>query len=91
MLWLVAYDIPVTKRRNKIAKLLLGYGKRVQYSVFECDLDDEKFQQLKSRLVKLLQLPEDSLRCYPLIENSRPKIVVYGGDEPYKAPDYIVV
>ncbi|MGP1372035.1 MAG: CRISPR-associated endonuclease Cas2, partial [Almyronema sp.] len=36
MLVLVVYDIPDDKRRTKLATFLEGYGRRVQYSVFEC-------------------------------------------------------
>ena len=32
--YVIAYDIPNDRRRQKIADLLEGYGKRVQYSVF---------------------------------------------------------
>ena len=41
---LVSYDISDDKRRRKVCKILEGYGYRVQYSVFECDLDDKKIQ-----------------------------------------------
>ena len=34
-LWVVAYDSPNTRRRRKLAKLLEGYGERLQWSVFE--------------------------------------------------------
>ena len=35
MHYTVAYDITDDKRRNKVAKILKDFGKRVQYSVFE--------------------------------------------------------
>ncbi|AGY60305.1 CRISPR-associated endonuclease Cas2 [Gloeobacter kilaueensis] len=91
MLWVVAYDIPVTKRRNKIAKLLEGYGKRVQYSVFECDLEESQFSELRNRLLKLLKLPDDSLRYYPIAANMTRKIVILGGDGLYEKPDHFAV
>ncbi len=31
---LVAYDIPHDRRRDRVAGVLLRYGRRVQYSVF---------------------------------------------------------
>ena len=34
-MYVVSYDIGSDKLRNKVAKVLLGYGNRVQYSVFE--------------------------------------------------------
>ncbi|MBR8835369.1 MAG: CRISPR-associated endonuclease Cas2 [Stigonema ocellatum SAG 48.90 = DSM 106950] len=41
-LYVVAYDVPCDKRRKKISDLLEGYGQRVQYSVFECLLTQNK-------------------------------------------------
>ncbi|HHP7244558.1 MAG TPA: CRISPR-associated endonuclease Cas2, partial [Elainellaceae cyanobacterium] len=38
MLVLVVYDIANNRRRQKLSKLLEGYGRRVQESVFECFL-----------------------------------------------------
>ncbi len=34
-LYLISYDITADNRRNALAKLLEGFGSRVQYSVFE--------------------------------------------------------
>jgi CRISPR-associated protein Cas2 len=36
--YVIAYDIPDDKRRTKVHKILLGYGKWTQYSLFECFL-----------------------------------------------------
>jgi len=70
MLYVISYDIPNDRRRTKIAKLLEGFGQRVQYSVFECDLTDAHYQVLKGKLAKLLVLDEgDSLRVYRLCAN----------------------
>lgn len=41
MFYLVSYDIPETRRRTKLAKILEDFGDRVQYSVFECILDEK--------------------------------------------------
>ena len=37
-MYVISYDISENKIRNKVAKILEGYGKRIQYSVFECDI-----------------------------------------------------
>ena len=39
-MYVISYDISENKIRNKVAKILEGYGKRIQYSVFECDIDE---------------------------------------------------
>jgi len=39
MLWVVCYDVVDDRRRYRIMKTMTGYGDRVQYSVFECELN----------------------------------------------------
>ena len=34
--YIVSYDITSQKERNRVSKVLVGYGFRVQKSVFEC-------------------------------------------------------
>ncbi|MGY2945409.1 CRISPR-associated endonuclease Cas2 [Thermostichus sp. MS-CIW-34] len=45
-LYVITYDIPDNKRRKKVSDLLEGYGRRVQYSVFECRLEQHQYQDL---------------------------------------------
>lgn len=45
-LYLICYDIVADSRRNRVAKLLLRYGLRVQKSVFECVLTPKQQEQL---------------------------------------------
>ncbi|NJK35764.1 MAG: CRISPR-associated endonuclease Cas2 [Oscillatoriales cyanobacterium SM2_2_1] len=79
MLYIVAYDIPCSKRRKKVADLLAGYGQRVQFSVFECVLLPAKYEELKKRLRKRIQIAEDSIRIYPLSTHTLPQVEVWGG------------
>lgn len=52
--FLVSYDIPDDRRRARIFKLLHGWGERVQYSVFCCQLNPREqhtlLDELKSRM-----------------------------------------
>lgn len=66
MFWVVSYDIPNDKRRRNVSKVLEGYGRRVQFSVFECELDEEKTNRLEKRLLKEIDPREDDIRFYPL-------------------------
>ena len=45
---LVVYDISNDRRRTKLHNLLLDYGSPVQYSVFECLLDEKRLKKMKS-------------------------------------------
>ncbi len=59
----VSYDIPSNRRRYKVMKTLEGFGLRVQYSVFECNLKPREVDELRKRLMKLCD-SEDSIRFY---------------------------
>lgn len=79
MLVLVTYDVSVItaagqKRLRHIAKTCLDYGVRVQNSVFECEVDPAHFVVLKSKLTKIYNPEEDSLRFYFLGKKSRQKV-----------------
>ncbi|MEG4320852.1 MULTISPECIES: CRISPR-associated endonuclease Cas2 [unclassified Microcoleus] len=78
LFYIVVYDIPVDKRRQKVHDLLKGYGKWVQYSTFECVLPTAKFQELQQRLGKLVKLDEDSIRFYPLSGHTLGNVETWG-------------
>lgn len=64
-LWLITYDISDDDNRQKVHDILKDYGKRVQYSVFECHLSDSRLNVLRGRLLDEID-NADSLRWYPL-------------------------
>lgn len=71
MLVLVSYDVSTTtpagrKRLRRIAKICTNYGRRVQYSVFECALDPAQWASLRLRLLDTFDAAVDSLRFYYL-------------------------
>ena len=67
---LITYDITNDKRRNKISSILEKYGKRVNESVFECELKGVSKKELliKELLIKL-DTKNDSLRIYNICDN----------------------
>ncbi len=78
----VSYDISEDKRRTKIHKILKSYGQWVQLSVFECHLTDTQYAKLRSRLSKLIQPNQDSVRFYFLCGCCQGKIERLGGEQP---------
>jgi len=78
LFYLICYDIPDDKRRKKVADLLEGYGKRVQYSVFECVLNNNKYEELKKRLFKQMKKEEDNIRFYPVSSHTLSQVVTWG-------------
>ena len=79
---MVIYDIPDNKRRSKVHDLLEGYGTWVQYSAFECVLSGAKFDELKSRLGRKINLEEDSIRFYPVSRHTLRQVEVLGVGAP---------
>lgn len=66
MLILLGYDIASHKRLAKVAKTCEDYGLRVQYSFFECRLDERQFESLWNKLLHLIDPTEDRLVAYQL-------------------------
>ena len=83
MMVLVTYDVatatPAGKRRlTRVAKACLDYGQRVQNSVFECNVDPERWTKLRLRLLDLYDPAEDSLRFYFLGRNWERRVQHHG-------------
>ena len=79
MFVLITYDVSVTtadglKRLRNIAKTCLDYGLRVQNSVFECEIEPDRFVTLKNRLMEIFDPNVDSLRFYFLGRKGRDKV-----------------
>lgn len=82
-MYLISYDITSNKVRNKLAKTLEGYGRRVQYSVFECSISRERFNELYRKMVKLVEKdPDGNVRCYQLCGNCEQKLIMIGTAAP---------
>ena len=92
LFYVVIYDIPCDKRRRKVFNLLEGYGQWVQYSCFECVLSQDKFEELRRRLKKRVNLDEDSVRFYPLSKHTRGQVETWGiGPSVREFPGSVIV
>jgi CRISPR-associated protein Cas2 len=75
----VSYDVETTslggrKRLRRVAKACLDHGQRVQFSVFEIEVDAAMWTMLRDRLVKEIDPARDSLRFYFLGANWKRRI-----------------
>lgn len=59
--YIITYDVALTKRRNKVFRKLKGRGDALQYSVFHCRLTRAELTLLKHELWDILNLAEDRL------------------------------
>jgi CRISPR-associated protein Cas2 len=64
--YLVAYDIRDDRRLRQIAVCMEGYGERIQYSVFICDLSGRERVQLRADVEMLMKMTEDSVMVVDL-------------------------
>jgi CRISPR-associated protein Cas2 len=74
MLVLVTYDVNTLeeggkKRLRQVARACEDFGQRVQFSVFEIEVDPGQWARLKARLEGIINVSHDSLRYYYLGAN----------------------
>ena len=78
MLTLLAYDITDEKRLRHVAKTCEDYGVRVQYSVFECRLDEAEFVDFWLVLLEVIDEQEDRLVAYKIDARSAKETLTAG-------------
>ncbi|GHV22606.1 CRISPR-associated endoribonuclease Cas2 [Planctomycetales bacterium] len=59
--YLISYDITDDKRRTRVFKLLDGWGDRVQFSVFCCQLNRREKLRLAEQLKPLINQKDDQV------------------------------
>jgi len=96
MMVLVCYDVETIhpsgqKRLSKIARTCMGKGQRVQNSVFECNLEPDQWEKLKSRLLELYKPEKDSLRFYFLGSNWKRRVEHHGAKAGYDPEGLLIV
>ena len=79
MLVLVTYDVSTLseggkKRLRQVAHACEDWGQRVQFSVFEIELDPAQWAKLRARLEAIIEPETDSLRYYFLGSNWERKV-----------------
>ncbi len=78
MKMLIIYDIADPKRLRAIANIMEDYGVRVQKSIFELDVGQTVFQEIKIRVGKAIEEFEDGVKYFPLCERCTGSIEIIG-------------
>lgn len=81
-LHIAAYDIGRDSSRQRVAKILLRFGRRIQESVFEIDLEPEEVDELKREIGPWLA-ETDLFDLYP-IDRRKTRSRVRWQSEPYR-------
>ena len=91
MFVVVAYDVVDDRKRTRLAKTLSDYGRRVQKSVFECEVDDRQYVKMRERIEREVDPEEDSVRYYLLCSRCVGNVHVYGLGVVREEEDVIIV
>ncbi len=95
MRYMVCYDIPSNKRANKrrykLVRCLVGYGDRVQKSVFEMVLTRQLFNQMFIEINQTINTKFDAVYIYPLCSSCANKVIRIGFDKPIPGEEKVFV
>ncbi|MBK8254881.1 MAG: CRISPR-associated endonuclease Cas2 [Polyangiaceae bacterium] len=95
MLVLICYDVAQdatgARRLRRIAEACKDFGVRVQYSVFECKIDDKSWVILRHRLLSEMEPETDSLRFYFIRENDANRTEHHGVRRPLDPTGPLIV
>jgi CRISPR-associated protein Cas2 len=90
--YVIAYDVTNDKRRKKVVKLLEKFGKRSNYSVFECMVTDSQLANIRKSLLAIIDTKDcDSIAFYPICLNCYSKIFYYPPKSLTKSKNTIVI
>lgn len=95
LLILITYDVNTQtaagrKRLRQVAKQCTNYGKRVQNSVFECQMDSTKYRQVKAVLESIMDKETDSLRFYNLGDKYKNKVEHIGAKASFDVNEILI-
>lgn len=87
-----SYDISDPKRLVRVARSMKAYGERVLKSVFECNLGEITFEEMKKKIDEIIEPVEDSVRYYILCDKCIREVDWSGKGERFQEDeDYTVV
>ena len=91
MFFVVAYDMPDTKRRTKLLKTMKGYGVHTQFSLFECELDEKELEGMLARIHKIVDSKEDAVKVYRLCLDCLHHVLVIGLGRVAIEPECVII
>jgi CRISPR-associated protein Cas2 len=91
MFYIVAYDLPDTKRRTRLFKAMKGFGTHTQYSVFECELDEDEHAKMLRTIRRIVDESEDDVKIYRLCHACLRTVEVVGVGRTAIEPECIVI
>ena len=86
--YLVIYDIAHPRRLQRVARVLEGFGQRIQKSVFECELAPDELQALQEGVLRCIRTDEDAVQYLRLCPRDTRQIKHDGQVTPFASRPY---
>lgn len=77
---LITYDVRDDKRLKRVARIMEGYGTRIQYSVFRCHLSDRQVERLRWEIACVTENNDDMMivrlcpHCVARLRKNNPEV-----------------
>ena len=91
MEYVICYDLTDDRRRDRLAKTLLDYGKRIQHSVFVAHLDDELLERMMARVRGVIEDREDRVHVFAMCGTCEGKVIALGTAEVPKDAEFYII
>jgi CRISPR-associated protein Cas2 len=79
-LYVISYDISEDKRWRRVFRIMKGHGEWLQYSVFQCRLDRQRYVQIQAELNEVIHHLEDHVLILNLgpVDSVNPHVTSLG-------------
>ncbi len=91
MFVMLSYDISSNKKRAQVAKYLKDFGQRVQKSVFEFNINQSQYDEIKRQLKKMINLKRDGVRFYRFCQGCVGKVQIDGWGQVTEDEDFNLI
>jgi CRISPR-associated protein Cas2 len=88
---IVAYDIAEPRRLLKVARVMKDYGRRVQKSIFEVEVDEVRFRQMRFRVERIITPAVDGVKYFPLCGRCADTLIALGLCAVFPQEDAVVI
>lgn len=90
--YLVCYDICDPRRLRRVEKTVKSFGTRIQFSIFECPLDDLRLRQLQSNLKDVINAEHDQILFVSLgADNNETSFRIEAMGQPYEQRSRVTI
>ncbi len=87
---IISYDIREPGRLRRVANHLLDYAGRVQYSLFEAELNNKNFADLREKIKTIIDA-DDDIEYHRLCHMCESRIIRLGLQQEHQQSDFFIL